>query len=338
MYEEKLCFDDILLMPQYSRLNSRTEPDISMRLGHIKLSIPILSSPMDSVTGPNMLKAIGSMGGLGILSRYIGVPVEEELDEQTNAIHLARSRSTGDPEINVGCAIGIKNALYKTHRLIEECSCQVICLDVAHCDHMLAHKAIEEIVEYKNKNSFTFVLMAGNVCTPPATKRLIELGVNAIKIGIGPGAACTTRKVTGCGTPQLSAILDCITIAKENNVSIICDGGIRSTGDMVKSFWAGADACMIGYMLAGTDCTPPINGKKIYRGMSSRNVSCRKDIAPEGINIDVGYRGPTIEKLESFVQGIKSGLAMVGAKNIEELRRAKAIRISPLSIRESATL
>lgn len=338
MYEEKLCFDDILLVPQYSKLNSRTEPNISTSIGRMKLPVPIISSPMDSITGPNMLKAMGSMGGLGILFRYIGVSVEEELNEQINAMRLAYSRSNNDPKIDIGCAIGIKKALYKTHKLIQECDCEVICLDVAHCDHLLAHKAIEEIVDYKIKNSHTFVLMVGNVCTPEATKRLIDLGVNAIKVGIGPGAACTTRKITGFGVPQLSAILDCVTIAKESNVSIIADGGIRNTGEMVKCLWAGADACMIGYMLAGTDCTPPIGGKKIYRGMSSRNVSCRTDIAPEGIDIDVGYRGPTREKLESFIQGIKSGFAMAGAKNITELRKAKAIRISSLSIGESSTL
>lgn len=339
MYEEKLCFDDILLVPRYSQLNSRTEPDISTTLGDLQLSMPIISSPMDSITGPNMLKAMGSMGGLGILSRYIGISIEEELEEQINNIGLACSKAIDDPNINVGCAIGIKNALYKTKRLIEACGqCQIICLDVAHCDHVLAHKAIQEIVEYKTRGCFNFTLMAGNVCTPEATKRLVDLGVNAIKVGIGPGAVCTTRRVTGCGTPQLSAISDCVTIAKEHNVAIICDGGIRSTGDMVKAYWAGADACMVGYMLAGTSCTPSIGGKKIYRGMSSRNVSCRADIAPEGINIDVGYRGDTREILESFIQGIKSGFAMVGAKNIKELRRAKAVRISPLSIGESSTL
>jgi len=333
-FEEKLCFDDILLLPRYSQLNSRTEPDISTRFGYDRLAVPIISSPMDSITGPEMLRAMSIANGMGILSRCINCSTKDEIERQIKIIHSVWESYVNC--INIGCAIGIKDADYKTQRLIMETSCNIICLDVAHCDHILAHKAIENVVKLKRIRKF--LLIAGNVCTQSATKTLIDLGVDVIKVGIGPGAACTTRKVTGCGVPQLSAILDCVTIAKENNISIIADGGIRSTGDMVKCLWAGADACMIGYMLAGTDCTPDINGKKIYRGMSSRNVSCRTDIAPEGIDIKIGYRGSTQERLEGFIKGIKSGFAMAGAKNIEELRQAQAIRISPLAIMESQTL
>ncbi len=287
-----------------------------------------------------MIVAIDKAGGLGILSRQISLSYEDEINSQLAEISIAIERGAN----NIGCAIGIKNAPEKTKRLV--CAgCKVICLDVAHCDHSLAHRAISEMVSYRKDSKKKFVIMAGNVCTKEATKRLIKLGVDAIKVGVGPGAVCTTRNVTGFGVPQLSAIMEC---CKENNqrlikdrVSIVADGGIRFTGDMVKSLWGGADACMVGYMLAGTSCTPDLGipSRKKYRGMSSRNVSGRSDVAPEGINIDVEYGGETGEKLLSFAQSIKSGLAMGGCRNISELRDyVKANRISVASLKESSTL
>jgi IMP dehydrogenase len=169
----------------------------------------------------------------------------------------------------------------------------------------------------------------------------MNIGVDVIKVGIGPGAACTTRRVTGFGVPQLSAIMNCYDAIMEcrgKNVSLIADGGLRNSGDIIKALWGGADACMIGYMLAGTDCTPDIDGQKVYRGMSSRNVSMRNDIAPEGINIEIKYKGKTIDKLNKFILEIKSGFAMGGASNINQLREnVYANKITPAAIKESIT-
>jgi len=338
---EKIGFDDILLVPRYSDLHSRTEPDLSVSLGseeyNIQLKTPLISSPMDSITGPNMLSAMHAVGGLGILSRYISLSLHMEIDRQS--LELRTAIFDGDAQ-NVGCAVGIHSSVEKTKRLLEA-GCRVICVDVAHCDHSLAHRAIESVAKYRSDENVHFVLMAGNVCTRNATRSLIGLGVDAIKVGVGPGAVCTTRKVTGFGVPQLSAIMDCSDTIKESKtkVSLIADGGIRTTGDMVKSLWAGADACMLGYMLAGTDCTPDIDGKKMYRGMSSRTVSRRDDVASEGINVEMGYQGGTIEKLTEYIQGIKSGLAMGGCKNISDLRNyIECVRLSNAAMKESLTL
>lgn len=243
--------------------------------------------------------------------------------------------------LNVGCAIGIKNALEHTKQLVEA-KCNVICLDVAHCDHAMAHKVLTDIYTYRSKSNTNFVIMAGNICTKEAAKILIDIGVDVIKVGIGSGAICSTRTVCGFGVPQLTAIQQCYKAVRESyekDVSIVGDGGLRSTGDMVKCLWAGADACMVGYMLAGTDCTPDIDGKKIYRGMSSHEVSKRDDIAPEGVSVDMEHQGKTITKLNDFVLGIKSGFAMGGARSIGHLRNnVEAIRVTPISLKESSTL
>ncbi len=320
----KLCFDDILLLPRYSELESRNDPKLDTKLGNIILSCPIISAPMDSITGRDMLVAMDAVGGLGILTRYIGNP--EETFKQINDIKWAKHNGAK----NIGCAIGIReDADQKSQRLLDA-GCNVICIDVAHGDHQKMYDSIDKILALKNQ--YVFTLIAGNVCVPEAARRMSKAGVDVIKVGIGPGAACTTRRVTGFGMPQLSAIIEC---SKSCEADIIADGGLRTTGDMVKALWAGANACMIGYMLAGTSATPDINGGKVYRGMSSRTVSNRDDIAPEGIDIAVNYRGDTLHQLTGYVKGIRSGLAMGGAMNIEQLRQCESVRVSPLSMTET---
>jgi len=334
--EEKYCFNDILLVPECSSLQSRNDPDISTSIGNIELSTPIISSPMDSITEHKMVDAMCKIGGLGILTRYIHLDEKEEIEKQIHEIELLKKLGVE----HIGCAIGIKNSLNKTKRLVDS-GCNVICIDVAHCDHRLAYAAISSVLSDREKNNCNYNVIAGNVCTPLAATNLAAIGVDAIKVGVGPGAVCTTRKVTGFGVPQLSAISDChnAICGKYPDVSIIADGGIRNSGDMVKSLWAGADACMVGYMLAGTDCCPDIEGKKRYRGMSSRNVSRREDIAPEGIDIAVKYKGQTIDVLQELALGIRSGLAMGGCRTIGELReKVRAVKISSASRQESQTL
>lgn len=329
--ETKLCFDDILLLPKYSELESRTTPDISVMIGGIlKLRIPIISAPMDSITGKEMVLAMDEMGGLGILSRHPGLPEDQELYRQCADLLWAKDCGAK----NMGCAIGIRNNVYDKAARILDTGCNVLCVDVAHGDHKKMYESLREINKLRGR--FSFVLMAGNVCIPEAAQHFASEGVNAIKVGIGPGAVCTTRAKTGFGMPQLAAITECTHATRAYNISIIADGGLRASGDMVKALWGGASACMVGFMLAGTDKTPDIEGQKIYRGMSSRSVSGRADIAPEGIEIHIEYTGRTEDKVLEYSNGIRSGLAMGGAHNIEELRNCDYIRVSPLSIKESS--
>lgn len=333
--KEELCFDDILLLPRYSELGSRTTPDISTTIGGIvKLKMPLMSAAMDSITGQRMLVAMDQAGGVGILSRYINMEHDKEVSMQIGKVNSAIHNGAK----NVGCAIGIKNNPTEVAIRLLAAGCNIICIDVAHADHKQVYEATRQIAKLRDKHEF--VLMVGNVCTGIAVANLIEAGANCIKVGIGPGAACTTRIVTGFGRPQLSAIQECVKFSMAisphyTNVSMIADGGLKTSGDLIKSLWAGADACMMGYMLAGTNCTPDVEGQRVYRGMSSRSASGRSDIAPEGIEFPVAYKGTTKEKLQEYQQGIKSGLAMAGAMNIQELRECKCVKVSPLCILEN---
>jgi len=326
----KLCFDDILLLPKHSTLESRTKPDISILLGGImKLSVPIISSPMDSITGKEMLVAMDDAGGVGVLSRYINLPEDQELYRQCAEIGWARDNGAQ----NVGCAVGVKKDVYRTASKLLDVGCNLICVDIAHGDHTKMYKSLRELDKLRGK--YSFVLMAGNVCIPEAAQRFASEGVNTVKVGIGPGAVCTTRTTTGFGMPQLSAIMECAHATRDYNVAIVADGGLRTSGDMVKALWGGAKACMIGWMLAGTSHTPDIDGHKVYRGMSSRSASGRMDIAPEGIEIPMDYKGSTDEVVREYANGIRSGLAMGGARDIQELRNVEHILVTPLSIKES---
>lgn len=334
MRERKLCFDDVLLVPEYSSLDSRTTPSTTTNLGGLELQAPLISSPMDSITGKYMLVVMDKLGGLGILTRHINLPDDEELYMQVREVEWAICQGAK----NIGCAIGIKGDVDEKARSLLGSGCNVICLDVAHGDHEKMYEAINILTGIQDNHDF--VIMAGNVCTTKAVRKFADHGVNAIKVGIGPGAACTTRIITGFGYPQLSAIQEahqCLTGYDTNHdISIIADGGLRKSGDMVKSLWAGADACMIGYMLAGTNATPRINGKKVYRGMSSRAVSGRPDIAPEGIVIEMGDMGQTEEVITGCIKGIRSGLAMGGARDFKQLRdKVDYVVVSPLSMEET---
>jgi IMP dehydrogenase len=187
-------------------------------------------------------------------------------------------------------------------------------------------------------------LIAGNVATPEATAELIEAGADAIKVGIGPGSMCTTRIITGCGVPQLTAIAWCVDVARAQNVPVIADGGLRSSGDIVKALACGAETVMLGSLLAGTLETPGEvhNGRKHYRGMASRaaQVSWRgtlpEGMAPEGEATSVPVKGHVKDVVSELAGGLRSGMSYINATDIGELReRARFIEMSPSGYRES---
>jgi IMP dehydrogenase len=185
----------------------------------------------------------------------------------------------------------------------------------------------------------SITLIAGNVAVGESALRLVDCGADCIKVGIGPGAVCSTRRVTGYGIPQFSAILDCaeiLDIKGYNNIRIIADGGLRHPGDAAKAIWAGADAVMAGYIFAGYEQCPKIDGDYFYRGMSSRNVSQRHDIAAEGVSIKVDSKGSVSTLIQEWSASLKSACSMANAWNLQELRRnVEAIRVSTMSNAES---
>ena len=241
----------------------------------------------------------------------------------------------------------------RTERLIAA-GCDVIVVDTAH-GH--SSRVIEAVARIKRLSNSTQVI-AGNVATAEATRALIEAGADAVKVGIGPGSICTTRVVAGVGVPQLSAILDCVAEARKTSTPIIADGGVKFSGDITKALAAGADAVMIGSLLAGTDESPGetylYQGRtyKAYRGMGSVGAMARgsadryfqqevKDtlkLVPEGIEGQVPYKGPVATVLHQLVGGLRAGMGYLGAKSLAELQaRAKFVRISPAAVRESHT-
>ncbi len=227
-----------------------------------------------------------------------------------------------------------------------------IVIDTAHGHSSRVIKAVKKV-----KSKFPEVeLIAGNVATAEATKELIKAGVDAVKVGIGPGSICTTRVVTGAGVPQIMAIVECVNAAKNSNVPIIADGGVKFSGDVAKAIAAGADSVMIGSLFAGTEEAPGeiilFQGRnfKTYRGMgsigamkqgSSDRYSQEGTVAdskfvPEGIEGRVAYKGTLAEMVTQLVGGLKSGMGYTGCKNIEELQtKAKFVRITSAGLRES---
>ena len=199
-------------------------------------------------------------------------------------------------------------------------------------------------------------MVAGNVATAEGTRRLIEAGADAVKVGVGPGSICTTRVITGAGMPQASAVYLCAQESKKHNRTIIADGGIRYSGDIAKALGLGADAVMIGNLFAGTDEAPGetilYEGRrfKVYRGMGSlgamkkgardryhqEDISDESKLVPEGIEGRVPYKGPVGEVIYQLVGGLRAGMGMTGAKNIPEFqRKAKFVRVTLAGVKES---
>jgi len=253
----------------------------------------------------------------------------------------------------VGAAVGVKgDFMERTERLLDA-GADVIVVDIAHGHSENAINAIKMI----KKAYPDCELIAGNVATAQGTKDLIENGVDAVKVGVGSGSICITRIVTGSGVPQLTAIMDCARVAREYDVPIIADGGIRNSGDITKALAAGAETVMIGSLLAGTDESPGVsitkNGKryKIYRGMASFYASLGRrmreegalnieddlnDYVPEGVEALVEYKGSVVEIVRQLAGGLRSGFSYCGARNIEELHRnAEFIRMTMAGYIES---
>lgn len=256
--------------------------------------------------------------------------------------------------LRVGAAIGAGGDFRDRAAELLDAGCDVLVVDTAHGHSQGVIDAVRRVKHDFRQHSFD--LIAGNVATPEATIALIEAGVDAVKVGIGPGSICTTRVIAGIGIPQFTAVLLCARAARERDVPVIADGGVKFSGDIVKALAAGASTVMLGSMLAGTDEAPGemvlFQGKsyKVYRGMGSVGAMARgsKDryfqsdvdeagkLVPEGIEGRVAYKGPLAGTLYQMQGGIRSGMGYVGAASIVELQsRAKFIRISSAAFRES---
>lgn len=333
-----LCFDDILLVPQESNVSSRHSVDISMSIGYgkrkIVLEFPVIAAPMDTVCDVEMCIAIAKFGGLGILHRYM-----------PNELLINKTKLLSDAKYGFGVSLASVNGYMNVAEKLYEAGARLFLVDTANGHSNYAVSAVENLrAAFKDE----IHIMSGNVATSDGFMRLAEAGADSVRVGIGGGSACTTRIVSGHGVPTLASIMDVEELREMNdtNCSIIADGGIRNSGDMVKSFAAGADAVMIGSMLAGTDEAPgeiitDYAGKeaKLFRGMASAQAQkeSRGSVSvSEGISTTVPYKGSVEHIVNQIRGGLGSGCSYSGVDSLSELSSiAQYVVVSHSSLGES---
>ena len=331
-----LSYDDVLLAPQYSDIRSRSEIDLETRLGkNLNLKLPILASPMDTISETAMATKMALGGGAAVVHRY------NTIEQQARMVGTALEEADGEGV--VGAAIGISGDFINRASVLSALGVDFICVDVAHGHHILMKDALAKLRTIVGSD---FHIMAGNVATLEGINDLADWGANSVRCNIGGGSICSTRIQTGHGMPGLQTIMDCA--QTDRDVAIIADGGIKNSGDMVKALAAGADAVMVGSLLSGTAETPGSvmqdnegHKWKMYRGMASKEaqVEWRGDYASlEGVATRVPYRGSVKDIIEDLERGIRSGLSYSGARTIMELQaKARFVNQSTSGLSESHT-
>lgn len=325
--KESLCFDDILLIPQHSEVKSRRDLDISMN----GLDFPIVASPMDTVCDWEMAAAISEEGGIGIIHRYMSTA------ERLISLQRAKEISSGH---RIGVALSSLEC-FDTDFInsVLELGGSWFCIDTANGHSEAAIRAVKHLKAYHP----AVWVMVGNVSTADGFKSLSDAGADAVRVGIGGGATCTTRIVSGHGVPTLQSVIDCYEykMFSYSDTLIIADGGIKTTGDIVKAFAAGADMVMLGSMLAGTDEAPGdvVDGFKTFRGMASRDAQVDwkgESSVVEGVSTKIKYKGSVKNIFQEIRNGIGSGCSYSGVNKLSELAlNSKYTIVSPLSVNES---
>ncbi len=342
LIKEALTFDDVTLAPKYSEVLP-SDVDTSIKLtNNIKLKVPLLSSAMDTVTESKMCIAIAKAGGIGVIHRNLNI--KKQVDE---------IRKVKKQNLLVGAAVGAGiNEFERAKNVLKE-NIDLIVVDTAHGHTKKVADIIKKIKKIKPKKT---ALCAGNIATAEAAKFLIKLGVDIIKVGIGPGSICTTRLVAGIGVPQLSAILNVRNGLQKRKTAIIADGGIKFSGDIAKALSAGADAVMIGSLFAGTDEAPgkiiKKEGKlfKSFRGMGSigamnkgsadryfqKKQSDSSKYVPEGVEGFIKYKGSVSKIIYKLVGGLRSSMGYLGCEQIKNLKKKpKFVKITKAGFYES---
>lgn len=349
-----LTFDDVIVVPGYADFMP-DEADLTSRISRrITLNTPIVSAAMDTVTESAMAVAMAQAGGIGFIHRNL--TVERQLEEvrrvkETPVDRTQHPRAVVDAHgrLLVGTAIGPGGAVDRARSLIEAGS-DVIVIDTAHGHSKNVIDALKAV-----KAAFPEIdVIAGNIATEEAAEALIAAGADGLKAGVGPGSICTTRVVAGAGVPQITAIQWVASAARKHGVPVIADGGIQFSGDLVKAIAAGADAVMLGSLLARTKESPGqeilLGGRwyKEYRGMGSIGALANESndryaksasggaIVPEGIEGRIPLSGTAAELLYQLVGGLRKGMGYAGLSTIEALRtRARLVRVTGAGVRES---
>lgn len=324
-----LSYGDVLLVPQRSAVESRSDVDLSTHLTPgIELATPLLSAPMDTVTEAETATALSAAGGFGTIHRFASV---REQAAEVRAVVEAGERC--------GAAVGIDEDYRSRAESLLEAGAACLMVDVAHAHLESCLEAVSDL-----RRAFPDAeLVAGNVGTAAGVADLAAAGADCVKVGVGPGSHCTTRTVAGAGVPQLTAVDDCATAAQAHGLTVIADGGIRSSGDAVKALMAGADTVMMGSLFAGTAEAPGAiverDGRQYKRSRGMATTAAAADRtdkdgavhpAPEGISALTEFKGPLADVAAEFAAGIRSGLSYCGGHTIQSAReRAEFIRVAP---------
>ena len=353
-----LTFDNVLLIPAESHVLPN-EVDLSTKLAdNIKLNIPLISAGMDTVTEGAMAIAMALQGGLGVVHKNMSIQAQasEVANVKSVVVPSNASKAAVDDQNRLLCAaaVGVTSDTFERAEALLEAGADAIVIDTAHGHSAGVLRKIKEFRKHFPKQT----LIAGNVATGDATRALFDAGVDIVKVGIGPGSICTTRIVAGVGVPQITAIYDAATAAREYHKLIIADGGIKYSGDVIKALAAGGNAVMLGSMLSGTTEAPgdifEDNGKKYkrYRGMGSvgamaqahgssdryfqGGVNEANKLVPEGVEARVEYKGDVSDVVFQIDGGLRSGMGYCGAANIPELiEKAQFVQITNAGLRES---
>ncbi len=351
---EGYTFDDLLLVPSYSEvvpIQVKLDTKLTQK---ISLAIPVLSAAMDTVTEAEMAIALARLGGLGIIHK--NMPIEDQVNQilKVKSAEVKTADSTKDEwgRLRVGAAVGVsKNTLERIDALVSS-GVDIIAVDSAH-GHS---KGVIETIRNIRQKYPNLDIIGGNIVTAQAAIDLIYAGATCLKVGVGPGSICTTRVVAGVGVPQLSAINDVYSVAKQYKIGIIADGGIKLSGDIPKALAAGADCVMLGSLLAGCSESPgEVFEKdgvkyKAYIGMGSLTAMQRgssdryfqggvkelSKLVPEGIEACVPYKGLINDVIYQMMGGLRSGMGYCGCKTIEEMKQnARFMKITNAGLKES---
>ncbi len=325
--QECLTFDDISIIPQFSSVASRSNCVVKTKLTHkIELDIPIVSAPMETVTGAEMAIELARLGGIGFLHRFCSI------DDQCTAVSKVKNVES----LMVGAAVGVTENFLERVKSLVDCYVDVILIDVAHGHHELVRQALDQIKSYDHN----IQVIAGNVVTSSAVAYLQRWGADGIRVGIGNGSLCETRIRTGIGVPQATAINNC---TKEATVPIIADGGIRTPADICKALALGASTVMLGSLLAGTQESPGDVIKqgifpnfayyKKYQGsasLDSKALRKEQEKYIEGNSTLIPVKGNTEDIVGELMDGLRSCMSYVGSSDIGSMRRnTKFIKVTP---------
>ncbi|MCL4145658.1 UNVERIFIED_CONTAM: hypothetical protein GTU68_016369 [Idotea baltica] len=380
-----LTFDDVLLKPAYSEVLPKNTELKTVLAGDIALNIPLISAAMDTVTESRLAIAIAQEGGLGIVHKNM-TPEQQALE--VKRVKKSESGMIMDPitigpnerlldvikimeeysvsglpvttpdakdkhgRLRVGAALGVSADFEERLEALEAADVDILTVDSAH-----GHSGgVLECVKRIKALHPNLPLIAGNIATASGAKALADAGADAVKVGIGPGSICTTRIVSGCGMPQITAVMEASEALKGSGVRVISDGGIKFSGDIVKAIAAGADSVMIGSLFAGTEEAPGetvlYKGRsyKLYRGMGSLGAmekgskdryfqageSDQSKLVPEGIEGRVPYKGSVSSSIYQLVGGIRAGMGYCGVQTIPDLQdKSEFIRITAAGLGES---